>query len=159
MTRIGVISDTHSMVRPEALIALAGVDHIIHAGDIGSPSVIDELRRIAPVTAIRGNVDTGEWARQYPETELLQLDRILVYVIHNLDNLALDPLAAGFAAVIHGHSHIPLEETRSGVLYFNPGSAGPRRFHLPISLGFLTILGRRLSPEILEIGVGPEHPI
>ena len=109
MTRIGVISDTHSMVRPEALIALAGVDHIIHAGDIGSPSVIDELRRIAPVTAIRGNVDTGEWARQYPETELLQLDRILVYVIHNLDNLALDPHAAGFAAVIHGHSHIPLE--------------------------------------------------
>ena len=127
MIRIGIISDTHRLARPEVLAAMEGVDHIIHAGDIGSPAVLDALQGIAPVTAIRGNVDVEDWARKLQETAVVELGGVTVYVIHNIRNLDLDPRAAGFSVVIYGHSHSPEQEMRDGVLYFNPGSAGPRR--------------------------------
>ena len=149
MCRIGVISDTHRLVRPEILTALEGVEHIIHAGDMGSPDVIAELRRIAPVTAIRGNADAGDWAREFPETAIVQAGGIMIYVIHNIDSLDLDPRASEFSAVVYGHSHVPMQQTRDGVLYFNPGSAGPRRFHLPVSMGHLTVRGKSISGEII----------
>ncbi|MGD0098971.1 MAG: metallophosphoesterase family protein [Acidobacteriota bacterium] len=149
MCRIGVISDTHRLVRPEILTALEGVEHIIHAGDMGSPDVIAELRRIAPVTAIRGNADAGDWAREFPETAIVQAGGIMIYVIHNIDSLDLDPRASEFSAVVYGHSHVPMQQTRDGVLYFNPGSAGPRRFHLPVSMGYLTVRGKSVSGEII----------
>lgn len=149
MCRIGVISDTHRLVRPEILTALEGVEHIIHAGDMGSPDVIAELRRVAPVTAIRGNADAGDWAREFPETAIVQAGGIMIYVIHNIDSLDLDPRASEFSAVVYGHSHVPMQQTRDGVLYFNPGSAGPRRFHLPVSMGHLTVRGKSISGEII----------
>jgi putative phosphoesterase len=149
MCRIGVISDTHRLVRPEILTALEGVEHIIHAGDMGSPDVIAELRRVAPVTAIRGNADAGDWAREFPENAIVQAGGIMIYVIHNIDSLDLDPRASEFSAVVYGHSHVPMQQTRDGVLYFNPGSAGPRRFHLPVSMGYLTVRGKSVSGEII----------
>lgn len=149
--KIGVISDTHRLSRPEALSALRGSRQIIHAGDIGSPSVMEELRKIAPVTAVRGNVDVGEWAGIYPETAVVEAGGVAIYVIHNLLCLDLDPQAAGISAVVYGHSHAPLEERRGGILYFNPGSAGPRRFNLPVSVGFLTIRGGQVSSEIVTL--------
>jgi putative phosphoesterase len=149
--RIGVISDTHKLLRPEASAALKGVEHIIHAGDIGSLKLIEELRTIAPVTAVRGNTDEGAWARRVPEDKILVLGAVRVYVIHDLDDMALNPNEEGFAAVIFGHSHEPENDVRNEVLFFNPGSAGPRRFHLPIALGFLTIRGRSVSGEILML--------
>jgi len=151
MCRIGVISDTHRLVRPEALTALDGVEHIIHAGDIGAPDVIAELRRIAPVTAIRGNVDVGDWAREFPETAVVKLGGIMIYVIHNIINLDLDPRASEFSAVVYGHSHAPNQHTKDGVLYFNPGSAGPRRFHLPVSIGYLTVRSKNVSCDIITL--------
>jgi len=151
---VGVISDTHGLLRPEALRALRRVSVIVHAGDIGGPEILDELNAIAPVTAVRGNNDRGAWARSLPETALLRVGGAKLYVIHDLKALAVDPQAEGLAAVISGHSHQPLSVRRGGVLYFNPGSAGPRRFHLPVSLGMLRVSGgtvvgrlRRLSPE------------
>ena len=149
---VGVISDTHGLLRPEAVELLRGSEHIIHAGDIGAPEIIPELEKIALVTAIRGNVDKQEWARRFAETEVVELAGLYFYVIHDANALDLDPKAAGFAAVISGHSHKPMQEVRDGVLYFNPGSAGPRRFSLPISLGRLTIDGGHLSGEVLQIG-------
>jgi putative phosphoesterase len=128
---IGVISDTHGLLRPEAIEALRGAAHIIHAGDIGSPEILIELSAIAPLTAIRGNIDKGAWARKLPETEVLDVAGVSIYVLHNLEQLDLKPKAAGFSVVISGHSHVPKQETRDGVLYFNPGSAGPRRFKSP----------------------------
>ena len=151
--RVGVISDTHGIVRSEALKQLRGVDSIVHAGDIGSPAVLEELRKIAPVTAVRGNVDIHEWARAIPETAVLELGGIFLYILHNVHELDLDPCASGFSAVISGHSHQPRQELRNGVLYFNPGSAGPRRFRLPVALGILTITDRVLSGEIIELAV------
>jgi uncharacterized protein len=148
---LGVISDTHGLLRPKAIEHLRGSDHIIHAGDIGSPEVIAALKTIAPVTAIRGNVDTQAWARQFPETEVVELAGKLIYIIHDVSALDINPQTAGFAAVISGHSHQPRQEVRNGVLYFNPGSAGPRRFKLPVSLGRLRIKGNDLRAEILEI--------
>jgi len=139
MLRIGVISDTHGLLRPEALTFLRGSQHIIHAGDIGSPEIVPALQQIAPVTAIRGNIDTQPWARRFAETEVVELEGFLIYVIHDVNALDLKPAAAGFAAVISGHSHRPGQSTREGVLYFNPGSAGPRRFSLPVSAGRLEI--------------------
>jgi putative phosphoesterase len=136
---IGVISDTHGLLRPEALAALAGVERIIHAGDIGTPDVLAALARIAPVTAVRGNNDHGPWAAAIPETAALEIAGQHLYVLHDLGELDLDPAAGGFAAVIAGHSHKPANDHRDGVLYFNPGSAGPRRFKLPIALGRLRI--------------------
>ena len=137
--KIGVISDTHGLLRPEALEFLRGSEHIIHAGDIGSPEIVAALEKIAPVTAIRGNVDTQPWARRFAETEVVELEGFHIYVIHDVNALDLKPAAAGFAAVISGHSHKPGQATRDGVLYFNPGSAGPRRFSLPVSAGRLEI--------------------
>jgi uncharacterized protein len=148
---IGVISDTHGLLRPEAVELLRGSAHIIHAGDIGSSEIIPELRKIAPVTAIRGNVDTQAWARSFAETEVVELAGMDIYIIHDANALDLNPKAAGFAAVISGHSHQPKQEIKNGVLYFNPGSAGPRRFKLPISVGRIVIADGKLNGEVLEI--------
>lgn len=153
MVVIGVISDTHGLLRPEAVELLRGSEHIIHAGDIGAPGIITELEKLAPVTAIRGNVDTQAWARQFAETEVAELGGLYLYVVHDANALDLNPKAAGFAAVISGHSHKPKQEVKDGVLYFNPGSAGPGRFKLPISVGRLVIAEGHLSGEILEIAV------
>jgi putative phosphoesterase len=149
---IGVISDTHGLLRPEAVELLRGSEHIIHAGDIGSPEIVPALEKIAPVTAIRGNVDTQSWAQSFAETEVVELGGLHIYVIHDVNALDLNPKAAGFAAVISGHSHQPKQEIKEGVLYFNPGSAGPRRFKLPISVGRMEIAGGALSGEVLQIG-------
>ena len=150
---VGVISDTHGLVRPEALAALAGVERIVHAGDIGAPDVLDALGRIAPVTAVRGNNDRERWAADIPETDVLQIGEVSLYVLHDLHELDLDPRAAGFAAVIAGHSHQPRMEERDGVLYLNPGSAGPRRFKLPISLARLTVTGGHLRAELVTLDI------
>jgi putative phosphoesterase len=148
---IGVISDTHGLLRPEALDALRGSEHIIHAGDIGAPEIIGELSKIAPVTAIRGNVDVQTWAREFPETEVVELAGKTIYVIHDVNAIDLNPAAANFAVVISGHSHQPRQEIRKGVLYVNPGSAGPRRFKLPISVAKLMIEEHAISAEIVTI--------
>ena len=149
--RIGIISDTHGVLRPEGIKLLAGTDHIIHAGDIGAPGVIEGLRRIAPTTAIRGNIDIGQWAKDYPDTELVALHGRALYVLHNLKEMKLDPAASGIDVIISGHSHRPKIETKNGVLYLNPGSAGPRRFKLPIALAIVTLTDRAILPRILEI--------
>lgn len=148
---VGVISDTHGLLRPEAIEALQGSEYIIHAGDIGTPDIIPALRKIAPVTAIRGNVDVQSWARVFPETEVVELGGFSIYVIHDVNAIDLSPKAAGFHAVISGHSHKPKQETRDGVLYLNPGSAGPRRFSLPISIARLDISGTRIVATLHEI--------
>lgn len=139
--RIGLISDTHGLLRPEARFALKGVDCIIHAGDICDAHVLRELQAIAPVHAVRGNNDKGAWAEGLPEKERLVIGGVAIYVVHDLHDLDLDPRAAGIKVVVSGHSHRPLATMENGVLYVNPGSAGPRRFTLPISLGFLEIAG------------------
>jgi putative phosphoesterase len=146
--RIGLISDTHGLMRPEALDALRGCVHILHAGDIGKPEVLDVLRPIAPLTAVRGNNDRGAWARGIRDTEALELGGIAVYLIHELGLLDIDPAASGVGVVVSGHSHRPAIDTRDGVLYVNPGSAGPRRFTLPVSVGFLEIVGRNARARI-----------
>jgi putative phosphoesterase len=151
---IGVISDTHGLLRPEALDALQGSDHVVHAGDVGEPEILDQLREIAPVTAVRGNVDRGAWARALPKSEVLEADRTAIYVIHILSELDLKPESAGFAAVIYGHSHMPKLETKRGVIFFNPGSAGPRRFNLPVTVGRLTIERGKVCPVILHLPIG-----
>ena len=148
---IGVISDTHGLLRPEAIEALRGSEHIIHAGDVGSPEILEKLSRIAPVIAVRGNIDKAAWSRRLPETQVLELGGVSIYVLHDLAQLDLKPKAAGFAAVISGHSHIPKQETRDGVLYFNPGSAGARRFKLPVSLGRLTVEDGSVRGELLTL--------
>lgn len=149
--RIGVISDTHGLLRDEALRHLGGSDLIIHAGDVDTPEILETLTKIAPLTVVRGNVDRGAWAKKIPATDVLETGGLSIYVLHNLQELDLNPKAAGFAAVIHGHSHKPKQEVRDGVLYFNPGSAGPRRFNLPISVGRLTVEGGKINAEIIEI--------
>jgi putative phosphoesterase len=151
MRHIGVISDTHGLLRPQALAALQGSSLIIHAGDVGSPDILDALRQIAPVFAVRGNVDKGPWAERLPETEVVQVDGVRLYVLHILDELDLDPLTAGFQAVISGHTHQPKTETKQGVLYFNPGSAGPRRFNLPISVGRLSLAEGKVTGAIIYL--------
>jgi putative phosphoesterase len=152
--RVGLISDTHDLLRPEALAALRGSDHIIHAGDVCSARVLDELRALAPVTAVRGNNDRGPWASELATTELVKLGDAFVYAIHDIGELDIDPAAAGVHAVIFGHSHKPLVETRDGVLFVNPGSAGPRRFKLPIAVGELAIDGVSVSARIIELPAG-----
>jgi uncharacterized protein len=142
MKVVGVISDTHGLLRPEALAALAGSDHIVHAGDIGDAGILQALAAIAPVTAVRGNNDHGAWATALPDTAVLEVEGQLLYVLHDVAALDLDPAVAGFSAVIAGHSHRPLSEPRGPVLYFNPGSAGPRRFRLPIAVGHLRVDAR-----------------
>jgi len=150
---IGVISDTHGLLRPEAVELLRGSEHIIHAGAIGSPDIVPTLKKIAPVTAIRGNVDTQSWASRFAETEVVELAGLHIFVIHDVNALDLNPRAAGFAAVISGHSHQPKQETRDGVLYFNPGSAGPRRFKLPISVGRLEIDAQGIQATVHKLAV------
>jgi uncharacterized protein len=150
---IGVISDTHGLLRTEALEALRESDHIIHAGDVGSPEILETLSAIAPVTAIRGNVDKAAWSRKLPETQVLELGGIFIYVLHDQAQLDLKPKAAGFAVVVSGHSHVPKQETRGGVLFFNPGSAGPRRFKLPVSVGKLILEDGGVRGEILQLQV------
>lgn len=151
MLRIGIISDTHGLLRPEAEAALAGCDHILHAGDIGRPEVIEGLRRIAPVTAIRGNVDRGAWAAAIPDAVEVALGGRSFHLVHDRKALAIDPVAAGIDAVVSGHSHKPKAETLDGVLYLNPGSAGPRRFSLPVALAILELDGAAMTPRILEL--------
>jgi putative phosphoesterase len=150
---VGIISDTHGLLRPEAVELLRGAEHIIHAGDIGAPEIIPELEKIASVTAIRGNVDTQAWARKFAETEVIELGAVFLYVIHDANALDLNPKAAGFAAVISGHSHKPKQELKDGVLYFNPGSAGPRRFNLPISVGKLEISATGIQGSLHRLEV------
>lgn len=150
---IGLISDTHGLLRPEAVEALRGSDFIIHAGDIGGPAILSTLARIAPVTAIRGNVDKAPWASSIPETEVLEVGGLLIYVIHGVGDLDLDPAAAGFDVVVHGHSHQPGAREKDDVLYVNPGSAGPRRFELPISVGRLVVRDGAVSDELIEIEI------
>jgi putative phosphoesterase len=150
---IGVISDTHGLLRPQAVEALRGSSMILHAGDIGDPEIIPALGKIAPVRAIRGNVDTGTWARKFPETEIVEAGAFTIYMLHDRNALDLDPRAAGFHAVISGHSHRPQYEIADKVLYFNAGSAGPARFRLPVSVGRITVTRNSLKPELIILRV------
>jgi len=150
---LGVISDTHSLLRPEALEALRVSDRILHAGDIGAPEILEALAKIAPVTAIRGNVDTGAWARSLPTTEVVEAGAVRIYMLHDLGQLDLKPEAPGLCVVIYGHSHQPKIEEKNGVLYFNPGSAGPRRFSLPVSIGRLKIKAGKVEAELVELKI------
>ena len=149
--KIGVVSDTHGLLRPEVLPALAGVERILHLGDVGDAAILKELAAIAPVTAVRGNVDTSGPCSRLPETEVLLLEGHYLYLLHNLNELHLDPAAARFAAVLSGHTHRARIEWKKGVLYFNPGSCGPRRFELGVTLGMLEISGEGLAPWLIEL--------
>jgi uncharacterized protein len=151
MSNIGVISDTHGLVREEALRFLAGVDLILHAGDVGKPAVLEALGRVAPVHAVRGNVDVGPWAGTLPATMAIEIDRIRIFVLHRITDLDFDPAAKGFAAVVFGHSHKAAQELRKGVLYLNPGSAGPRRFRLPASLARMKVEGNSVQADIISL--------
>ena len=151
--RVGLISDTHGLLRPEALAALRGVDHILHAGDIGAAAVLDGLRAVAPITAIRGNNDAAAWAAAIPETELVELGGAWIYLVHDLGDLDIDPAAAGVDVVLCGHSHKPAIFEEEGVLYVNPGSAGPRRFSLPIAVADLMIDAGRATARIHALEV------
>ncbi len=148
---VGVISDTHGLVRPAALSALSGCELIVHAGDVGAPEVLERLRGIAPVVAVRGNNDRDAWAAPLPLTDVVEIDGVCLYVLHDVKDLDLDPHAAGFRAVIAGHSHRPGIEERDGVLFLNPGSAGPRRFALPITLARLRVRGPALDASIVHL--------
>ncbi|HTF34999.1 MAG TPA: metallophosphoesterase family protein [Myxococcota bacterium] len=152
-TSIGVISDTHGLVRPQAVEALRGSDLIVHAGDVGHPAVLEALRTLAPVVAVRGNNDRGAWAERLSATELVEVAGISLYVLHDLAELDLDPKAAGLRAVIAGHSHQPKLETRGGVLFLNPGSAGPRRFKLPVTLARVRVSAAGVDAELVELEV------
>ena len=151
--RVGIISDTHGLLRPRAIEALRGSEVIIHAGDVGKPDIIQELRRIAPVFAVRGNVDNQAWAMALPITERVEVGAQSFWVIHEIAQLDIEPPAAGIAAVVFGHSHKPLIETRGGILYINPGSAGPRRFALPVSVARAIVSGEKIRAEIVELNV------
>jgi putative phosphoesterase len=153
MISVGVISDTHGLLRPEAVEALAGSELIVHAGDVGDASVLERLRAVAPTIAVRGNIDTSTWARSLPVTEVVEAGELQLYVLHDLASLDLDPKAAGFAAVISGHTHRPAADVRDGVLFLNPGSAGPRRFTLPVAVARLEVAGARLSHQIIELRI------
>jgi putative phosphoesterase len=151
---VGVISDTHGLLRPEAVAALHDSDVIIHAGDVGDPRILERLRAIAPTYAVRGNVDTSAWAETLPLTEVVEVGALQIYILHNLADLDLNPKAARFAAVISGHTHRPNAQLRDDVLYLNPGSAGPRRFTLPIAVARMVVTGSRLSHQIVELRSG-----
>ena len=150
---VGVVSDTHGLIRPEALEALRGSELIIHAGDVGKPHVLEALSSVAQVVAVRGNVDRGPWAQHLAEAEVVEVNGSRLYVIHSLDGLDFDPAAAGFDVVISGHSHRPSAERRDGVLYLNPGSAGPRRFNLPVAVALLEVRRGSCEARILELKV------
>ena len=153
LRQIGVISDTHGLLRPQAVEALRGVELILHAGDVGVPDVLERLREIAPVRAVRGNVDIDPWARRLPETDLVEVAGVSLFMLHNLAELDLEPKAAGVRAVIFGHSHRPEATLKDGILYLNPGAAGPRRFSLPFSVARLTIAHGTVQHEILTLEV------
>jgi hypothetical protein len=148
---IGVISDTHGLLRPEAIDALRGSDLIFHAGDVGEKEILEVLAQIAPVTAVRGNVDTAPWTVALPKTQALEVGGVSIYMVHNIGELDLSPKAAGFRVVVYGHSHQPKIEEKNGVLFFNPGSAGPRRFTKPVSVGRLKIEGGEVQAEIIKL--------
>ena len=150
---IGLISDTHGLVRPEAIEALQGVDLVIHAGDIGKPEVLDALKAIGPLVAIKGNNDIGAWAKPLPDTRLVQTADTRLFVIHNVKELDCDPATKGYDVIISGHSHKPSIVTRDGVLFVNPGSAGPRRFKLPVAVGKLFIQNQKINAELIELRV------
>ena len=150
---IGVISDTHGLLRAEAIAALEGADYIIHAGDVGDPAILTKLAAIAPLTTVRGNVDREPWTRKIPVSNVLEVGTISIYVLHNLNELDLNLEAAGFAAVVSGHTHQPKQDLRNGVLYFNPGSAGPRRFKLPVTVGRLRVTGTKILSEVIHLEV------
>lgn len=154
-TLVGVISDTHGLLRPEAVAALEGCQLIVHAGDVGDPDILDELAAIAPVHAVRGNTDHGSWAVRLPHDEVVRVGDVLIYVIHDIAEIDLEPAVAGFHAVVYGHSHHPEIRQTDGLLYLNPGSAGPRRFSLPVSLARLRVDGGesapRLTAELVEL--------
>ena len=150
--KIGVISDTHGLLRPEVAPALKGVERILHLGDVGKPSLLKDLERIAPVTAVRGNIDRESSVSMLPETDVVLIEGHYIYMLHDLKTLHLDPAAAKFAAVLYGHTHVPNYFTKKGVLYFNPGSCGPRRFELPVTVGLLTIEeGAAPEPQIVYL--------
>ena len=151
MTRIGLISDTHGLLRPAALDALRGCDFIVHGGDIGEGGILEALATLAPVSAVRGNNDRAEWARSLPQAETLRFGEITLHVLHDIAELDIDPGAAGVDVVVSGHSHRPRIERRSGVLYVNPGSAGPVRFKLPVAIGVLQVQGRDIDARIVEL--------
>lgn len=151
--QVGVIADTHGLLRPEALETLKGSDLIIHAGDVGKPEILETLQKIAPVFAVRGNVDTGNWAEVLPQTQAVEVGQTWIYVIHDPFDLDIEPGAAGFSAVIFGHSHQPSLETRKGVMFLNPGSAGPRRFRLPVSVAVIEVRGLKLRPQLIELEI------
>ncbi len=153
MARIGLISDTHGLLRPEAVSFLRGCDHIVHGGDIGHAEILRQLSALAPVTAVRGNNDKGPWAERLAETELVQIGEVFVYALHDIAQLDIEPNAAGVHVVVSGHSHRPSAERRDGVLYVNPGSAGPRRFKLPISVGELVVAGHAVAARLVELVV------
>jgi putative phosphoesterase len=153
VNRIGLISDTHGLLRREALEALRGSELIIHAGDVGKPEVLEELKQIAPVVAVRGNVDTEPWAQTLPETAVAEAEAALIYILHDVNALDLNPAAAGFHIVVSGHSHKPGKTERDGVLYINPGSAGPRRFQLPVTMARLNLGRIPYGVEFLELEV------
>jgi len=156
---LGIVSDTHGLLRPEVAPALRGVDRILHLGDVGKASILDELAKIAPVMAIRGNIDREGPCAKLPETEVVLIEMpsdaaVYLYMLHDLKTLHLDPAAAKFSAVLHGHTHVPNFHTKKGVLYFNPGSCGPRRFELPVSVGVLTLAkDGALKPEIVYLNI------
>ena len=156
--RIGLISDTHGLLRAEAIAALRGSDRLIHAGDIGNADILQRLSAIAPLTAVRGNNDVGDWADAMPETQQVEWRGARIYVIHDLATLAIDPRAAGIDVVVSGHSHRPRCERCQGVLYVNPGSAGPRRFRLPIGVGVLTIDAAGIDADLVTLDVGASAP-
>jgi len=151
--RIGIISDTHGLLRPEVAPALKGVERILHLGDVGKIAILDALEKIAPVTAIRGNVDREGACGELPETDVVMIEGHYIYMLHDLKTLHLDPAAGKFAAVLYGHTHVPNYITKKGVLYFNPGSCGPRRFELPITVGLLEITEKKLDPQIVYLNV------
>jgi putative phosphoesterase len=150
---IGLISDTHGLLREEAMAALGGSELIVHAGDVGKPEILEELQRIAPVAAVRGNVDTAAWAEVLPETTVAEADGALIYVLHDLNDLDLNPAASGFRILVSGHSHKPNKTERDGVLYINPGSAGPRRFRLPVTVARLNLSKRPYEVDFIELKV------
>jgi putative phosphoesterase len=149
--RIGLISDTHGLVREEAVAALKGCQHILHAGDVDEPEVLVKLRKLAPVTVVRGNNDRGAWAKAIPVYDVVEFGQVSIYLRHDELELDLDPRAAGFQVMMFGHSHKPRVETRDGVLFVNPGSAGPRRFKLPVAVGELLITGDQVEARIVTL--------
>jgi putative phosphoesterase len=153
---VGVLSDTHGLLRPEARAFLVGCDYIIHGGDVGTAAILDDIGAIAPLTAVRGNIDKGSWARRLRKTELIRLGDVFAYVIHDVSLLDIDPKAAQVSVVVSGHSHVPKILERAGVLFVNPGSCGPRRFRLPISIAEISISGTQVQARTVELALAPQ---